>query len=335
MLDLVLSTEGVGVEATVQNSWISSDHNEVFCRIRASFPALRLATRTTALNYKRADWDGLRQSLRLLPWADLLSSSSVNDNVDHFYSLLEAAIKDHIPSVTLRRRHPPWFDGELRAALNQKEAAFRRKKKNPTPDLVRDFSEKRRLFKSMSGRKFSEYLERLVSDFKDNPKRFWSYVKCLKASRKVAPVVLVHENVSATTDSQRADLLNRAFASKFTPPCTGPLPDALQFDLPPLLEFGISEGAVLRLLEDVKVNKACGPDGISARIVRECAREIATPLTILFRQSLTQGIFPNKWKEANIVPIHKKGSSKLAVNYRSISLLPLMGKILERIASET
>ena len=89
--------------------------------------------------------------------------------------------------------------------FNQKEAAFRRKKKTPTPHLVRDFSEKRRLFKSMSGRKFSEYLERLVSDFKDNPKRFWSYVKCLKASRKLAPVVLVHENVSATTNLQRAD----------------------------------------------------------------------------------------------------------------------------------
>ena len=294
---------------------------------------MQLASRTTALNYKRADWDGLRQSLRLLSWVDLLNDRSVNVNVDHFYSLLEAAIRDSIPTVTLRRRHPPWFDGELRTALTRKEAAFRRKKRNPTPDSQRDFSEKRRVFKAMSNIKFSEYLKRLVNEFKDNPKRFWAYVKCLKASRKTSPV-LVHGNVTATTDKERAELLNRAFATKFTQPCVGTLPVAPQFDLSPLSEFGVSEGAVLRILESVKTNKACGPDGISARIVRECANELVAPLTLLFRQSLAQGTFPDKWKEANIVPIHKKGSTKEAANYRSVSLLPLFGKVLERIVCD-
>ena len=293
MLDLVLSTAGVGVEPTVQSSLISSDHSEVFCSIQASYLAVQLASRTTALNYKRADWDGLRQSLRLLPWVDLLNDPSVNVNVDHFYCLLEAAIRDSIPTVTLRRRHPPWFDGELRAALTRKEAAFRRRKRNPTPDSESDFAEKRRLFKAMSGKKFSEYLGRLVSEFKDNPKRFWAYVKCLKANRKTSPV-LVHGHATATTDSERAELLNRTFATKFRLPYAGLLPVAPQFDLSSLLELCVTEGAVLRILETVKINKACGPDSISARIVRECATELATPLTVLYRQSLSQGIFPDK-----------------------------------------
>ena len=117
VLDLALSTEGIGVEACVQESMLASDHSEVSCSIHASFPAVHMATRTTALNYKRADWDGLRQSLRLLPWGDLLNSRCVNSNVDQFYSLLEGAISDHIPTVTLRRRHPRWFDRELREVL--------------------------------------------------------------------------------------------------------------------------------------------------------------------------------------------------------------------------
>ena len=205
---------------------------------------------------------------------------------------------------------------------------------NATPDSESDFRERRRFFKSMSCQKFSEYLKGLVSDFKDNPKRFWAYVKCLKTNRKTSPV-LVHDNVTATTDTERAELLNRAFATKFTLPCTDPLPVAHEFGLPPLLELDISEGAVLRILEAIEINKACGPDGISARIVRECATELAIPLTVLCGQALSQGIFPNKWKEANIVPIHKKGSTKLAANYRSISLLPLFGKVLERVVCET
>ena len=99
--------------------------------------------------------------------------------------------------------------------------------------------------------------------------------------------------------------------------------------------MSVAENAVLRILESVKTNKACGPDGISARIVHECASELATPLTLLISQSLALGIFPDKWKEANIVPIYKKGSAKEAANCRSISLLPLFGKVFEKIICES
>ena len=330
VLDLVLSSEGVGVETSVEDGLLCSDHREVFCSIQASYPAVQLATRTTALNYKRADWDGLRQSLRLLPWVDLLNDPCVNQNAEKFYALLEAAIEDSIPTVTLRRRYPPWFDGELRTALSGKEAAFRRQKRNPSPDNKRDFTEKRRAFKAASQRKFSEYLRKLVSNFKDNPKRFWTYVKCIKTSKKTAPV-LTYGGTTAITDVERADLLNRTFAAKFALPSADPLPDAPTYDVPYLSDLIVTEGDVLRILNAIECNKACGPDGISARIVRECAVELAVPLTVLYKQAILQGIFPDKWKMANIVPIHKKGSLKLASNYRSVSLLPLFGKVFERV----
>ena len=62
---------------------------------------------------------------------------------------------------------------------------------------------------------------------------------------------------------------------------------------------------------------------------------LARPLTILFTKSLERGVFPGRWAEANIVPIHKKGSRKLPENYRSVSLLPLFGKIMERCVYDT
>ena len=80
------------------------------------------------------------------------------------------------------------------------------------------------------------------------------------------------------------------------------------------------------------VNKACGPDGISARIIRECCDELAVPLAKLCSLSFAQGIFPTRWKQANIVPIFKKGCAKNPNNYRSVSLIPLFGKVLEKVA---
>ena len=79
------------------------------------------------------------------------------------------------------------------------------------------------------------------------------------------------------------------------------------------------------------MTKACGPDGISARIVHECASELSVPLAKLCDMSMQQGVFPLKWKQANIVPLHKKSDKKDPHNYRSVSLLSLFGEVMERI----
>ena len=189
-LDLVLSTTGMRISTSVQEGLISSDHQEVRCDISASYPSTPIATRSTVLNYKRADWDGLRNALRLIPWNTLLDDPCIDNSVDNFYGLLEAAIRDHIPTVTLKRKHPPWFDRDLRATLALKETAYRRKKRNPCRETCEDFRDKRRDFKNLSCGKFHEYVRNLVGDFKANPKRFWSFVKCMKQGAKGLSVLV-------------------------------------------------------------------------------------------------------------------------------------------------
>lgn len=96
----------------------------------------------------------------------------------------------------------------------------------------------------------------------------------------------------------------------------------------------MSEELVRSLLQQLVVAKACGPDGLSARILRECAHELAIPLCKLYKKSLRHGIFPQQWAEANIVPIFKKGDRSDPGNYCSVSLLPLCAKIFEKIITE-
>ena len=72
-----------------------------------------------------ADFDGLRRSLSLIPWS-LLDGVGADEAVDTFYELPNSVIADHVPTVVLRRRVPPWFDGAVRATLRLKEAAHRR-----------------------------------------------------------------------------------------------------------------------------------------------------------------------------------------------------------------
>ena len=104
-----------------------------------------------------------------------------------------------------------------------------------------------------------------------------------------------------------------------------------EYQLDSLRSFCVSEATVRHVLSNLCPHKACGPDNISARVIRECAVELSAPVTLLCKLSLEQGVFPRAWKRANIVPIHKKGPKTCANNYRSVSLLPLFSKVLERV----
>ena len=66
-------------------------------------------------------------------------------------------------------------------------------------------------------------------------------------------------------------------------------------------------------------------------MLKLCASEIAVPLHIIFERCISSGEFPDSWKYANVQPVHKKDDRQKVNNYRPISLLPICGKILEKI----
>ena len=74
-----------------------------------------------------------------------------------------------------------------------------------------------------------------------------------------------------------------------------------------------------------------GIDNISNKLLKQIKHIIVQPLTLIINQSLTSGIYPDKFKISKITPLHKKDDRTVISNYRPISLLPTMSKIIERI----
>ena len=66
-------------------------------------------------------------------------------------------------------------------------------------------------------------------------------------------------------------------------------------------------------------------------MLQSCVFEVSIPLQLIFQKRIFSGMFPGYWKYANIQHIYKKGNRQLKTNYRPISLLPICGKILEKI----
>ncbi len=96
----------------------------------------------------------------------------------------------------------------------------------------------------------------------------------------------------------------------------------------PISDIEISPDAVRRVLLCLDDNKATGPDGVPAKLLKCCAPHISSSLSCLFKKSLRVGRIPVEWKISNIIPI---GSQKNYVsNFRPISLLPIVSEVFER-----
>ena len=91
------------------------------------------------------------------------------------------------------------------------------------------------------------------------------------------------------------------------------------------------ESEVSNLIENVPNKTSSGPDGISNHTLKDLKQALVKPLTIIFNQSLSEGTFPRQMKSANIIPLHKSKNRSESNNYRPISLLITISKVLEKI----
>lgn len=93
----------------------------------------------------------------------------------------------------------------------------------------------------------------------------------------------------------------------------------------------ITTEEVEKLLNKKNPGKSPGPGQIHPRVLKECAKQLAMPLTIAFKKYMEEGNVPTDWKEAKVTPIYKKAGKKSASKYRPVSLTSVACKAMERL----
>ncbi len=88
---------------------------------------------------------------------------------------------------------------------------------------------------------------------------------------------------------------------------------------------------VYNLINNLSISKATGIDKISVKVLLAAASAIAPSLTDIFNMSMDSNQFPSDWKAARVTPLFKKGQRSVLDNYRPISILPVVSKIMERL----
>ena len=175
----------------------------------------------------------------------------------------------------------------------------------------------------------SRHFQHTINNNSNDPKQLWKGVNLIrgKGSKTTNITSLEVEEETITGDKNIAEALNSFFAN-----VGSSLSKELQYSTQNAFTFDeVSENDTLKLLCSLKESKSTGPDKINARLVKDSAEVICPTLTKIFNSSLQQGIFPEDLKNATISPIYKNGDKSDCSNYRPISVLSNVAKILEKI----
>ena len=333
ILDLVLTTSPTKVQHIHRfNDIICTDHKLISFELDLKVPK-RTKTKRVVYNFKRADWSGLKETLRNTTWDACIVPDDADASLENWYDLFVAAANDHIPKCKARSVNDlPWMDNELRLLLKKKDDPRSKFKRKHSSSTEAKFIELRRFAKEMLMRKKMEHAGKLKASISENPKRFWFYIKSTTSDRP-SPNFLRDGHKLVTDIQDGANILNKFFSSVFNPASTAsPTLSALPFSGvgEKLDSIELTASEVREVLLSLDPNKASGPDNIPGSLLKNTAAEIAPSLCKIFNLSLSHGVVPVLWKRANVTPVFKKDDPTLAENYRPISLLCIVSKVLKR-----
>lgn len=283
-------------------------------------------------NYNKANFELIRGSLSNVKWDNLLLNDP-DDCVSKFYDVLNDIICTFVPlKCEKSKRFPSWFSPSVIHIVRKKCQTHRLYKRTGDERFYNKFKELRKQSKSEILKCYNNYLENVENELQSNVKVFWSYVNKLKKNDHGYCQTMKYNDTTSDSPSDIAQLFADHFSSVFS---KGTSQDTLNLSVDTnsnvLSNIVLSSDEVLKVLRSLSRNKGGGPDGIPAVFYKECSSELAYPLTLIFNKSLAVGTFPSLWKQANVVPIYKKGDKSIVTNYRPISLLNISAKILEAV----
>ena len=283
----------------------------------------------TIWRYANAEFGKAKRMVEEVDWDSLLPEDDVDLAAANWHNKVMEIMHACIPQQTVhKRRNVPWLTKNVICLMRKRNAAFQAAKRSPRSHLDK-FRKLRNKVVSLLRNGKRSYLEQLNAKDK---RKFWKAVKFLNKQQSAIPP-LHYQGTVANTNHEKAALLNGFFTTCFNtavPPL--PLSDtqvrSQNNSCPEDLLSIPSE--VLSYITALDPSKASGPDGLSGRMLKGIGSSIAPSLSKLFNISLKLGRIPSSWKTSSIVPIPKNSNHKEATNYRPISLLPIVSKLLER-----
>ncbi|XP_048580104.1 uncharacterized protein LOC116603374 isoform X1 [Nematostella vectensis] len=263
----------------------------------------------------------------------------------HWKDLFLNVLDRHAPVQSKRKKafNVPWLTREIKDLINNRDKLKRKAMVSKLRNDWDDFKASRNKVNIALRQAKSNYYRNKIANQKNNPKEAWKTINSLLGRTKENTTVneLKFDDQSLFSQEHIAEAFNDYFSNvgpKLASSMANPSKSFEHFIKPCSAQMSrfklVSNTKVLKLLGCLSNAKATGIDKISGKILKCAAHAISPSLTYIFNNSIISNCFPDEWKMARVLPLFKKGSKTIPDNYRPISILPVISKLMEKIMYE-
>ena len=292
---------------------------------------------SVAYDYSRADWDGLRDHLRDVPWEDIFKLS-VSAATSEFCEWVQVGIDVYIPhcKYQVRPHSCPWFSAAFAAATVHRNNVFRLYQQNKSSESKLTFRQASNCCKRVLEAAKLAYATRTKESITSRnlgSRDFWRIANSVLNKGKSAIPPLFNGPEVLSSASGKAKLFDKNFSKNSSLDDSG-------ISLPvfpsrtKLHNISITPKMVKKVLTNLDSSKASGLDCIPVVVLKNCEPELSYILAKLFNNCLKESCFPDCWEVSLVVPVFKNvGERSTAKNYRPVSLLSVVSKVFEKLVN--
>ena len=315
-----------------------SDHYSQFVPIereRLDFKKITMYKR----NYSTFSEDSFRDDISIQNFDNNLED--VNDQFKDFYLRLKGCVERHAPlkkltSKEIKLKHKPWITADINKMIKIKNKLFQRKKRQANNlEIKRLYN----LFRNRVNRELKKakknYYTKYFEENNNNIKKTWEGIRSIiniKSTKSTISQIKVNNKI-IINQKEIVDTLNNFFVNvgpnteRNIPvnPKTKPEQYLKNRNQLNFLIAHISNEDVIDIINQLE-NKSTGPQSIPIKLLK-----LIPDLILIINRSFQTGVYPDALKISEVIPIHKGGSTEEINNYRSISLLSIFDKIIEKL----
>ena len=305
-----------------------------------------------ATNHSKINYAVLNENIENFDWSPIYQITDTNLAFDTFIKNYSSIIETSSKQRNTRSRNKlsfkkPWMTSELFNLREKRTKLHIKSKQEPfNADLQKSYRSFRNLVTSKINRAKSDYYKKEFTNCQSNQNEKWRFInKILNRNSHTENSIALRDQSGAVINDKQ--VIANTFNSFFTEiglQISANLPNPIHrpdfffekanFQTNVNFEFyEVDVHDVLKIVDSFSSRKATGPDRIPMRSIKESKLIILPVLVYLTNLVIKTSIFPDCLKIARVKPLFKKGDKNVCTNYRPISVLPALAKIIEKTLS--
>ena len=290
-------------------------------------------------DYSRADWDGLRDRLRDVPWEDTFKLG-VFAAASEFCEWVQVGIDVYVPhrKYQVKPHSFPWLSAACAAAIVHRNHFFhlyQREKSSDSKVKFRQASNNCKRVLEAAKLAYANKTKESITSQKLGSCDFWRIASHLlnKGKSALPPLFNGPEVLSSASDKAKLFAENFSLNSNPDDSCVSLLVFPSRTNLK-LQNISVTPKMVRKVVMNLNLSRASGPNCIPVVVLKNCEPELRYILAELFNKCLKESCFPDCWKVSSVVPVFKNvGERSTAKNYRPVSLLSVVSKVFEKLVN--